>query len=79
MPMSHRNMDPLQNFDMPSSGGANNRENKKRYSNRYNRRSSNKNWRNNNSAYKKKNLINQHKQAGFCWSPPSVFFLRRPL
>jgi len=59
MPMSHRNMDPLQNFDTPSSGGANNRENRKRYSNRYNRRSSNKNWRNNNSAYKKKHLINQ--------------------
>jgi len=57
--MSHRNMDPLQNFDTPSSGGANNRENKKRYSNRYNRRSSNKNWRNHNSAYKKKHLINQ--------------------
>ena len=59
MPMSHKNMDPLQNFDTPSSGGANNRENKKRYSNRYNRRSSNKNWRNHNSAYKKKHLINQ--------------------
>ena len=57
--MSHRNMDPLQNFDTPSSGGANYRENKKRYSNRYSRRSSNKNWRNNNSGYKKKHLINQ--------------------
>jgi len=57
--MSHKNMDPLQNFDTPSSGGANNRENKKRYSNRYNRRSNNKNWRNNSSGYKKKHFINQ--------------------
>lgn len=53
MPMSHRNMDPLPDFDAPSNGRNNNRENKKRFPNRYNRRSSNKNWRNNNSGYKR--------------------------
>ena len=45
--MSHKNMDPSHNFDMPSSGGTNYRENRKRYPNRYNRRSNNKNWRSN--------------------------------
>jgi len=45
--MSHKNMDPSHNFDVPSSGGTNYRENRKRYPNRYNRRSNNKNWRSN--------------------------------
>ena len=64
MPMSHRNMDPLPDFDAPSNGRNYNRENKKRFPNRYNRRSSNKNWRNNNSGYKKRYLMNHKVNAG---------------
>lgn len=59
MPIAHRNFDSLPNMELPSSGGINTRENKKKYQNRYNRKSGNKNWRSNNASYKKKYWSNQ--------------------